>query len=226
MVHLHCNGKLETPSRFLKKRIIRIYPVYWLSVIACVAIAIVCSMIGFTGWKPLQDIGTTSWVATFSLLPIGKVFLINHVTWSLIYEIWYYLMFAVLLRYMKENFIIGVMMYGVSIIVVNSLFNLKGVVFYGVNLSMPFSTLNLFFVLGSMIGYLYTEKAKRHAGLAVLTLAACFVAQVLLGWQETVNAEAAGLITEFFLLSASISIIVGLLYAERAGVKMPKCLNA
>lgn len=224
MVHLHCNGKLETPARFLKKRIIRIYPVYWLSVIACVAIAIVCSMIDFTGWKPLQEIGATSWFATFSLLPIGKVFLINHVTWSLIYEIWYYLMFAVLLRYMKENFIIGVMMYGAAIIVVNSLFTLKGVIIFGLNLSMPLSTLNLFFVVGSMIGYLYTEKDKRYAKLAVLTLAACFVAQVFLGWRETVNAEAAGLLTEFFLLSVSIAIIVGLLYAERVGVIMPKFL--
>ncbi len=222
MAHLNCNGKIENPLVFIKKRAIRIYPIYWLSVILCMAILIFCSYIGFNEWTPLPDSSYIGWIITLTLLPLQDKYLINLVSWSLLYEIWYYILFALLIKYMREEFIIGIMAYGFFVIFINTAIDFKGVI--ATNYKLTISTLNLFFVIGSMIGYLYSDNVKKHSGKALFTAASCFIAQVLLGWEITVKPEIAGMITELIMLSTTITTILTLLYADRRGISMPRFL--
>ncbi|HFK9635428.1 TPA: acyltransferase family protein [Yersinia enterocolitica] len=219
---LNLNGKTESLKTFLLKRFIRIYPVYWLSTLVCVIVSVYNYYTGFTDWTPTLSLYVTEWIPTIMLLPTNNGLTINNVAWSLIYEIWYYLLFAFLIFHLKNKFIIGVFGYSYLIIIINTFFPslLASRAFY-VYWGIMFSTLNLFFIMGACIAYILFERDKKHIILCVMTFLCSAGFQVLFGYKKTLG-EIGGVTTEILMLSLSLFIIIGTIYLEiNKGLKFP-----
>ncbi len=74
-----------TPSSFLVRRALRIYPFYWLCNLAMLALAV-------AGFLRHQDHGAKTILRSLLLLP-GDHYLLG-VAWTLVYEIYFYILFA------------------------------------------------------------------------------------------------------------------------------------
>lgn len=83
--------------RFLFNRVSRIYPTYWLYFFITLAIYLVQPGMVNSGH------GTSNLWLSFFLLPSDKVLLVM-VAWSLVFELWFYLVFSVLL-FFKERYL-------------------------------------------------------------------------------------------------------------------------
>ncbi len=80
------DGRSLPPGAFLIRRALRIYPFYWLCSLAMLALAAV-------GFLRHQDHGTTTILHSLLLLPHDHYLL--GVAWTLVYEIYFYILFAV-----------------------------------------------------------------------------------------------------------------------------------
>ncbi|MGO3645136.1 MAG: acyltransferase family protein [Pseudoalteromonas sp.] len=79
--------KKESFFSFMKKRIVRIIPLYWvLTSVAFVIFLILPSAVNSSG-------GETSVIASYFLIPIGSKYLINN-GWTLSYEFYFYFIFS------------------------------------------------------------------------------------------------------------------------------------
>lgn len=83
------NGEIHNPIKFLKLRATRIYPLYWLTLVFILLV----HSIGFLKDK---DITLVSFALDAALLPTDDPLL--SISWTLTYEIFFYLIFATTLR--------------------------------------------------------------------------------------------------------------------------------
>ena len=79
-----CPGGLAESGRFLLRRLTRIYPTYW---VYCLL------LIGARALEPLRFGADTDVLASVLLLPTGKATLLL-VSWTLVFEVYFYLTFA------------------------------------------------------------------------------------------------------------------------------------
>lgn len=85
-----CEGKNVTFTNFIKNRIIRIIPLYWILTTAALFIFLIKpELINSSG-------GNTSIIDSYFLLPSGEKFLIQN-GWTLSYEFYFYFIFALFL---------------------------------------------------------------------------------------------------------------------------------
>lgn len=93
MVHI-TRGQFEGPRaaiRFLSNRVARIYPLYW-----CYSLGVLAVYLWHPQWINASQGGEVDLLASFALLPQVKLPLLA-VGWSLVYEMYFYLVFAGLL---------------------------------------------------------------------------------------------------------------------------------
>ncbi len=100
-------GKLISPVEFLRARLVRILPLYWL--LTCVALGVFVAkpdMVNSSG-------GVTTVLHSFTLLPVGQKLLIQN-GWTLSYEFWFYLIFALglMLQGAKRFILVGLAILG------------------------------------------------------------------------------------------------------------------
>ena len=104
---------LET-QRFLFNRLSRIYPTYWLYFFITLGVYL---------WQPglvnSSHGGSNLWLS-FLLLPNDKVLLVM-VAWSLLFELWFYLMFTLFLFFKERRLPLILLLWAVALVVFNLL---------------------------------------------------------------------------------------------------------
>ncbi|WP_283780548.1 acyltransferase family protein [Pseudomonas abieticivorans] len=86
MCHVSANKSIS-PVNFMRARLVRILPLYWLLTCAALVVFLINpGMVNSSG-------GVTTLVHSFTLFPVGQKLLIQN-GWTLSYEFWFYLIFA------------------------------------------------------------------------------------------------------------------------------------
>ena len=169
IIHFTSKNYLNNPSKlkeYLKKRLIRVYPIYW----------IITTILFISSWliveildKNIFSIGypntLIAYIQTYLLLPLH--FAINPVTWTLSYEIFFYLCFAILII-SERLWIIPALILAVSFY--NIFINIPEIVEVKLNyFNFIFSGYNFEFMFGFLIYPLY-EKIKLSNIISVILL--------------------------------------------------------
>ena len=169
IIHFTSKNYLNNHSKlkeYLKKRFIRVYPIYW----------IITTILFISSWliveildKNIFSIGypntLIAYIQTYLLLPLH--FAINPVTWTLSYELFFYLCFAILII-SKRLWIIPALILAVSFY--NIFINIPEIVEVKLNyFNFIFSGYNFEFMFGFLIYPLY-EKIKLSNIISVILL--------------------------------------------------------
>ncbi|MEP2102398.1 MAG: acyltransferase [Parasphingorhabdus sp.] len=185
-------GKSFDAPRFFKKRIIRIYPIYWL--LAALYI-LVNSIMG-----PGYDFSAYELIAALLLIP-GNAPLIIGPAWTLSFEMYFYLIFGVAMLF---GLFRGIFMLSV----VFSLMIVFGVVVgpFQQPLAMLTSSLLIEFIFGAWIGYLtINRKLPRWIGvIATICSLGLFGAGVAIGYESLPSIIIWGIPSAFLILGVVI----------------------
>ena len=107
-------------SKFIKKRIIRIFPIYWV----IISIFLLLQLLLPLFYKTHFQFTITNLLSTYLLLPNHTM--VNGVSWSLTNELFFYLLFIVALLVPKKNYILLLLfIYLTFLIVFPTVFNVK-----------------------------------------------------------------------------------------------------
>ena len=181
IIHFTSKNYLNNPSKlkeYLQKRFIRVYPIYW----------IITTILFVSSWliveildKNIFSIGypntLIAYIQTYLLLPLH--FAINPVTWTLSYELFFYLCFAILII-SKRLWIIPALILAVSFY--NIFINIPEIVEVKLNyFNFIFSGYNFEFMLGFLIFQFY-EKIKISNTISVILMMISIIIIVLFGY--------------------------------------------
>lgn len=149
--------------RFLFNRVARIYPTYWLYFFITLAIYLVQPGLVNSGH------GSSNLWMSFLLLPSDKVLLVM-VAWSLVFELWFYLVFCVLLLF-KERYLPWLLAgWAVVLLLFNALEDWQA---YSPFLAVVLHPYALEFIAGALLALLfYSRHSARIPDLAVWGLLA------------------------------------------------------
>ena len=144
-VHRSAIGKPDQLKSFLVKRTVRIYPIYW--IITLIVLAFFLVVPGFANNK---DLSIQHILVSLLLLPQNDKPILD-VGWTLIYELFFYLLFSIAIWF-KPKYSVPILS---SWLFVTMLHYLKVVNFGGEAflLNIVFGNMNLEFVLGCLAGY-------------------------------------------------------------------------
>ena len=96
--HVRQIGNPSTTLIFLKRRFIRIFPIYWI----IITVFLVLNLTLSTFYKTHFDTGIGNLLKTYLLLPNHTMF--NGVSWSLTNELFFYLLFTLALLIPKKKY--------------------------------------------------------------------------------------------------------------------------
>lgn len=161
-----------TPGTFLFRRITRIYPFYWLCCLGMLSISAV-------GFLASHHFSTPTVVASLLLLPGAEII---GVAWTLTYEIYFYLIFAVMLWLSLERAVLIAVTASIAFLYFLSRFLPGSETTTFLANPLPFE-----FCLGLCLAYAYGSLARRGSrwpvalpfaalGIALLTVAPLYVA--------------------------------------------------
>ena len=169
IIHFTSKRYVDNPSKlkeYLQKRFIRVYPIYW----------IITTILFFSSWLIVQVLNNNifsigypntlvAYVQTYLLFPLH--FAINPVTWTLSYELFFYLCFALIII-SKRFWVIPVAILGISFY--NIFINVPEIVDVELNyFNFIFSGYNFEFILGFLIFQFY-EKIKLSNLISIILL--------------------------------------------------------
>jgi exopolysaccharide production protein ExoZ len=144
MVYITSNTQKKTPSaaRFLLHRFIRIYPYYWIYFFIVMAVstispALVNASLGHR----------LAFTESFFLLP--NAYPVILVAWSLSFEVYFYLVFAVLLRMQRAWMIAALSVWVLLLVTINLYITVKAVSFQGL-LASPYTIEFIFGAFSAM----------------------------------------------------------------------------
>jgi peptidoglycan/LPS O-acetylase OafA/YrhL len=143
-------GRGVTPLRFLWRRAARIYPTYWLATLIMIAAAV------FLPHVVHEQLSSIPLWRSFLLVAASPQQPVVSVGWTLVHEVYFYLVFAIFLA-VRIPFILGAMAWAAIIILARivspaELMNSSPV------LEMATSPLTFEFMLGLVIGVLWIER--------------------------------------------------------------------
>lgn len=149
---------------YIKKRIIRIYPIYWVVILFFLGIQLLLPEFYKTGFSfTLYNI-----FSTLFLFP--NHFMVNGVSWSLSYELFFYLMFISLFFFKKKAILWSFIAYTVCLFFFN-FFLFQGSSYLSV-WEFIFSPMNLEFIGGVIIGNIYGKisliQGKRLLSIGII----------------------------------------------------------
>jgi exopolysaccharide production protein ExoZ len=173
-------GKPSKLSEYLKKRFVRVYPIHWF----------VLTSLFFAGWlltsvfhKNILSIGyphtLSAYIQTYTLFPLH--FAINPVTWTLSYELFFYLIFALLII-SKRLWIIPASILVVSAYNVYQNYLVGGGEAELTYFNFIFSGYNFEFALGFLI-YQFYDKLKLSNFLSLMLLIAGLFVFIFWGYE-------------------------------------------
>lgn len=143
IVNLKHFGRAQDISLYWLKRFFRVFPIYWLTSLPAIF------------WFLIK--GTSDWfstVAALALIP-GYANVLNPVSWTLVYEIFFYTIFAVFLLFPLRFYPLFLFIWSLGIIVFEHMPNLWHWQFlYD---STAFGVLNFNFIFGSCVALLISK---------------------------------------------------------------------
>ncbi len=165
IIHFTSKNYLDNPStlgKYLKKRLLRVYPIYW------IVLTVLFGLSWFITLILQKDVFNTGYpytisafLQTYFLTPLH--FAINPVTWTLSYELFFYLCFSLLIISRRLSFI-------PILLILVSLYN---IIFihdeYRKHFNFVFSGYNLEFMFGFLI-YQFYDKIKFQNWISVLLI--------------------------------------------------------
>lgn len=165
-------GKFQTPRQsfiFLYHRAARIYPLYWVYTILALIVFLLQP-----AWVNSSQGNQVNILASFLLLPSDKLPLVQ-VGWTLIHEIYFYLVYFLIFLFLPERFLIyAIMGWGASVILLN-LSAASNNPFY----HLAFHPLTIEFLGGCLLAMIYHKHEKSKVGggsqLAWIAVAALLV---------------------------------------------------
>jgi len=112
-------GRIKEVIRFVWSRITRIYPTYWFYFLLTFSVLMVKP-----NWVNTSLGEQTDLLASFLLLPAQGLPLVM-VAWSLIHELWFYLVFAVLLLFPESTLLLSLSCWAAAVVAINLFLDLS-----------------------------------------------------------------------------------------------------
>ena len=210
--------KRRAIQQFLYHRLTRIYPLYWFY-----SSLVLCVFIVHPAWVNSSNGNDVNIISSFLLLPQNNLPLIN-VGWTLVHEMYFYIIFAALLLLPKEKFILGGIFWGCVVAIANIYFSDTG----NSILRVYSKPLTIEFIGGCLIGLLYYRKPL--LGNAYLTVFAALLSWILgyylyqklsgrflpSGWDRIL----------IFGVPAFLAIYAALLLESKNGVLLPRWIRS
>jgi exopolysaccharide production protein ExoZ len=169
-------GHYAGPIDFLWRRITRIYPTYWLVSLPVLALAIVApAFVNSSIQTPIS-----LW-RSFLLIPDRTLPLLA-VGWTLVHEMYFYLVFSIFLA-LRIPIFVGLIGWGVILLVMAA--TIPGQVAVSPVLQVATSPLTAEFMMGAIVGILWTRRctvgtiSAGIGGLVGLMLAIVYIAPIL-----------------------------------------------
>ena len=205
-------------QRFLFNRVSRIYPTYWLYFFITLAVYLVQPALVNSGH------GSSNLLMSFLLLPNDKVLLVM-VAWSLVFELWFYVVFSAFLLLRERHLPLALGIWAAVLVLFNGFFNWED---YGSALKIILHPYALEFIVGAALAlFFYSRHSVRLPTAAVWTLliGAVVVAIPVIGWLRLYDAQ--GLLRMLSVGATFGVIVVTFALLERRGqFAMPKALVA
>ncbi len=146
---------------FLYHRVSRIYPLYWVYTTLALLVFLI-----MPGWVNSSQGGRVDILASYLLLP-NELLPLVQVGWTLIHEIYFYLVFFVLMLVLPERFLfIGLLVWGVVIAVFGRSFG-------SLTYNLVFHPLTLEFIIGCLLAVHYHKLRAVKINGGILVLLAC-----------------------------------------------------
>lgn len=151
--------------RFLWGRLSRIYPTYWFYFFLTAAIFLIKA-----NWDNSSQGHQTQFISSFLLLPSNQLPLVI-VAWSLIHELWFYLVFTVLLKFHERFLLPSLFLWGLIITIVNLLVTVTDL---SVGERIALHPYSLEFIIGALIAVFIskgrTPRISARNGVLIITL--------------------------------------------------------
>ena len=145
-VHRSAIGKKDQLKSFLVKRAVRIYPIYWI-----ITLTVWCLFLVIPGFANNQDLSVGKVIASLVLIP-QKDKPILEVGWTLIYEIYFYLLFSLAI-WLKPKHSVPILS-GWLLVTILLYCNIIKLPHDSFLLETVFGEMNLEFVLGCLAAYI------------------------------------------------------------------------
>ncbi len=149
---LKWESKIKRSAEFLFRRVTRIYPLYWL-----VTIAMILLYAGKSFFFNDKEI-ITNYFSSFLLLPDEK-YPIVPVGWTLVYEMYFYIVFSFFLLFHRKKLPVLLALWG-GVVIIGTTTGLRGV---GPWTNIIFSPLTFEFLLGGFIALLSLNNIHRYS---------------------------------------------------------------
>jgi peptidoglycan/LPS O-acetylase OafA/YrhL len=210
--------KVAESKRFLFNRLSRIYPTYWLYYFLTLAVVLVQpGMVNSTH-------GSSSLLMSFLLLPNDKVLLVM-VAWSLLFELWFYLVFTGLMCFRERwlpGFLVG---WAMLLVVFNSLQDWQD---YNPALKIMLHPYALEFIAGVALALLFYSRHSARIPLSMICIA-LVIALVpgigLIGYYRLFDEQ--GMLRMCSVSAVFGTLVLGLALLERRKhIRMPAFLVA
>ncbi|MCC6931626.1 MAG: acyltransferase [Deltaproteobacteria bacterium] len=212
----------STCVTFLTRRFIRIYPIYWGYCLLNVLQNYIFSLLSEK--RPFEP-RFLPLLKSFSLFPQVDLPLIL-VSWSLTYEVWFYLVFGLLL-FFKRSWLFGLLVIWLAFIVAGNTNNLAAAI--GYNLANPGSTpiwntvfgpLSAEFIMGCFIALLCLKiKPRKLPALILLLLASMAIAYSF--YYAAIYGMGEGWRRILYCGLPSALLVASFVYGEKAGIIYP-----
>ncbi len=210
--------KLAESKRFLFNRVSRIYPTYWLYYFLTLAVVLVQpGMVNSTH-------GSSSLLMSFLLLPNDKVLLVM-VAWSLLFELWFYLVFTGVMCF-RERWLPGFLMgWAMLLVVFNSVQDWQD---YNPALKIILHPYALEFIAGVALALLFYSRHSARIPLSMIRIAlviALIPGIGLIGYYRLFDEQ--GMLRMFSVSAVFGTLVLGLALLERRQhIRMPAFLVA
>ncbi len=150
------HGKPREVGKFLWNRFFRIYPTYWAYYLALVPVVLF-----LPGFINASQGGQVDFVSSFFLLPT-EIFPILLVAWTLTCELWFYVVFAVIL-FLPERWIIAALsVWFVALVAINW----AGPINANPYLELPTNAMAIEFIFGGAVALLFRHLNRVVAAIA------------------------------------------------------------
>lgn len=205
-------------QRFLFNRVSRIYPTYWLYFFITLAVYLAQPGLVNSGH------GSSNLLMSFLLLPSDKVLLVM-VAWSLVFELWFYVVFSGFLLLRESRLTWALAVWAAALVGFNATGNWQS---FGPVLQIILHPYALEFIAGALLAkFFYSRHSAGVPDVAVVALLglAVVVGLPLIGWLRLYDTQG---LPRMLAVGVTFGVIVlTLALLERRGrVTMPGTLTA